>query len=279
MPLDDLPYLKCRHVEGAFKIDGYGFHRKDRVGRRSGGVAIYAKENLIHNIWTPRSNSNSYELLWVRMDHCSNPVFIGALYHPPKPIYVEEKLIEHIDDVIEEIQAIDSCSLIVLAGDMNKLPISKVQDRTGFIAVVKQPTRGNNILDQILVSAPCYDHVRVISSVVKTDHKAVLVESHNKIAISLQKLKQVQQYRRRSPAQHARFYQHLATFGFAFEFQATRTSQENFDQFYSSALTLMNNFYPQKSICISRSTVCDAIHQSSVAIEKQTDEEGQDRRG
>ena len=36
-------HLKKRHADHHFAIDGYTLFRRDRVGRRGGGVAVYVK--------------------------------------------------------------------------------------------------------------------------------------------------------------------------------------------------------------------------------------------
>ena len=64
---------------------------------------------------------------------------------------------------------------IVIAGDFNKLPETSVVAATGLTQIVRQPTRGANVLDQMYVSDPLvFDAVRVVKSVVKSDHLAVV---------------------------------------------------------------------------------------------------------
>ena len=65
---------------------------------------------------------------------------------------------------------------IVIAGDINQLPDQDVFKRTGLTQVVHEPTRSANILDKVYVFSPClYSIVRVMASIVKSDHKAVVV--------------------------------------------------------------------------------------------------------
>ena len=42
----------------------------------------------------------------------------------------------------------------MLAGDVNSLDITQIMERRDMIEIVKAPTKGPNILDQILVSQP-----------------------------------------------------------------------------------------------------------------------------
>ena len=81
---------------------------------------------------------------------------------------------EQIERSVEELTAADSGALIVLAGDLNQLSVDSVAERTGLTPLVKTPTRGDNILDMIFVSEVCYPSVKVVTSAVKTDHKAIL---------------------------------------------------------------------------------------------------------
>jgi len=60
-----------------------------------------------------------------------------------------------------------------------------ISEQIGLTPIVSQPTQGSNILDQIYVSVPCYSTVRVIKSVVKSDHQV----AYNDTNICRQRLK------------------------------------------------------------------------------------------
>ena len=63
----------------------------------------------------------------------------------------------------------------MLAGDFNQLSDDQLVERDGLTQIVKQPTRGSNILDRIYVSCPLqYDKVRVVKSVVACTRSALL---------------------------------------------------------------------------------------------------------
>jgi len=69
---------------------------------------------------------------------------------------------------------------IILCGDFSQLSDDIMCVRTGLISVIKQPMHGEHILDRIYTSAPNYTVVRVVTSVVRSDHKAVVAYSdHN----------------------------------------------------------------------------------------------------
>ena len=150
---------------------------------------------------------------------------------------------------MEEIIAAFPEALVNLAGDMNTLPVSKLSAKTGLLPIGNQPTRGGNILDQVMVSMPCYSTVRVIRSVVKSDHKAVLVHD-SETKMTLTKIKTLRKFRRRSPEQHAASLQHISARNDLFELKDGGVIEE-FDAFYTCALELLDRFYPERSVTVS----------------------------
>ena len=111
-------------------------------------------------------------------------LFVAALYHPPRPVYAAADLLSHIESCVAEVNHDYPLADIVVAGDLNQLCDEDVVERTGLTQLVHQPTRGANLLDRVFVSDPqLYDTVRVVSSVVKSDHKAVVVMSLSLIHI------------------------------------------------------------------------------------------------
>ena len=182
--------------------------------RPFGGVAIYVTSTFTATVWRPIAENQIFELLWVKIKHDGLDVIVGGLYHPPKPSnYKPEELLEHIDVVIEELTLKFPGALIVLAGDMNKLPIDRITEATGLIPIVHQPTRKENILDQILTSQPCYTRVQVITSSVKSDHKAIIARSDNTPLQRTNQQNKMCRYRKKSPSQNADFLIHMAEHG------------------------------------------------------------------
>ena len=77
-------HLKKRHAYHNLAIDGYSLFRRDRVGRRGGGVTVYVNSRLPADVWTCPGDSAQFELLWIRVQVHRQTVYVGALYHPPK---------------------------------------------------------------------------------------------------------------------------------------------------------------------------------------------------
>ncbi len=139
---------------------------------------------------------------------------------------------------------------MIIAGDLNQLQDQDIVERTGLTQIVHQPTRGANILDRIFApSSSLFNKVRVVSSVVKSDHKAV-VEYTDSSTIYSFKTTTKRCYRRRSPSQHANFLQHVAAIDLC-GMLSTAETQCEFDTFYAEACQLLNDFYPERTITIT----------------------------
>ena len=77
-------------------------------------MAIYVRSTLQSSVWTHSSDVETYELLWVRVE----AVVIGALYHPPRPQYAVESLVDYIEACVEEVVR-SFPQAVVLVGDFN----------------------------------------------------------------------------------------------------------------------------------------------------------------
>lgn len=104
-------------------------------------------------------DERTHELLWVKVLMPRGYVVVGALYHPPKPIYQTDLLLQQLEVLDRDFPD----SLIILAGDLNQLKDSQIVEATRLIPKVHQPTHGSNILDRLYVSEVCFAMVRVLS--------------------------------------------------------------------------------------------------------------------
>ena len=241
-------HLKKKHADSEVFIEGYTVARRDRLNRRGGGVAIFVKtEHQVISI-DPLNDDRDYELMWKKIITHNQTIILGAIYHPPKPIYSTSKLIDHIDEVVEAFQTTSPHIPIILAGDVNSLDITQITERTGMIGIVKAPTRGPNTLDQILVSHLLYDNVKVVRSVGKSDHSAVIAYT-GEIITAVAKANVSTQFRHRCPAKnHACFLSAASSLPSSYFIPQEPTLQASADHFYTQALTLLNQYYPLRAI-------------------------------
>ena len=186
-------------------------------------MAIYYYDLSIRN----------YEIIWIKIQPTTGrDVIIGAVYHPPKPIYEEGAFIDDLEGRIDHLSEQSPEAQIVLAGDFNTIDLELIMIRTGLINIVHEPTRGDSCLDRILVSENNYDHVRVVRPAGNSDHQAILAYSGSP-SICHKKDRRIIQYRKKSPGQNAAFLAFIAAAGpVGVPTDANGGVQESFDNFY-----------------------------------------------
>ena len=138
-------------------------------------------------------------MLWVRVAG----LFIGALYHPPRPQYGSESLLDYIEACVDELSQQAPAAPIVLTTYFNQLSDGQLTEKTGQLQIVRLATRGPNVWDRIFVTSPMYNIVRVVTSVMRGDHKAVVAYAEQPSLAY--KTSQEKRYRPVLPAQHVAF--------------------------------------------------------------------------
>jgi len=240
-------HLKSKHTDSVVAVPGYTLLRRDRERRRGGGVALYVRSSLPSSVWNFSDDDRTYELLWA----CIDNTYVGALYHPPRPQYPIDSLLDYVESCVAELTHDHPMSTVVLAGDFNQLPHSAVVERTGLTQLVHQPTRGQNVLDQVFASNPLqYSIVRVVTSTVKSDHKAVVLYAESQ-PVPCVKSASKKTFRKITPNQHALFLEHISEITFHIPAVSSDTVQSQFDYFYSFATDLLNQFYPLRTINVT----------------------------
>jgi hypothetical protein len=73
-----------------------------------------------------------------------------VVYHPPSSD--NNTLIEHLTIKLDVALSMYTNAGIILVGDFNKCPVSTIHRHFTLKQIVKQPTRGNAILDLILTN-------------------------------------------------------------------------------------------------------------------------------
>ena len=118
---------------------------------------------------------------------------------------------------------------------------------------MQAPTRGTATLDHVLMSEHRYEHVKVIKPTANSDHKAIVAYSGRPVA-NPTKERNVFTYRKKSPSQNSAFLAHLSTLDpCVFIPSVLSDTQLAFDQFYAVTTSLLNQFYPEKTVTITSS--------------------------
>ena len=132
-------HLKTHHQEEVCKIEGFQTFRRDRKGRKGGGVAVYLREPIQAEPWITRGMPEDIELLWIKILSPTNPAYIGALYHPPRPKYLTSSLLDWLGRSVEEITHEDDKAMILLGGDFNSLDIAEITELSGLFQPSRNP--------------------------------------------------------------------------------------------------------------------------------------------
>ena len=96
------------------------------------------------------ATDKALEIEWVRVNDTVF-VVVAALYNPPRPVYRPEVLLEHLEACVADITHDHPQAEIVIAGDLNQMSDCDVNERTGLTQIVRQATRGNNVLDRVFL--------------------------------------------------------------------------------------------------------------------------------
>ena len=129
-------HFKMKHSDELVSVPGYTLSRRDRQGRRGGGLAIYVRSTLHFTPWKYSADDRSFELQWIQV----GGTFFGALHHPPHSLYMTDSLVDYIEACVDELVRDFPTASVVLAGDLNQLTDSAIMQRTGLTQIVTQPT-------------------------------------------------------------------------------------------------------------------------------------------
>jgi hypothetical protein len=203
-------------------------------------------------VWPTPALDPVFELMWVKVVQGSDVTLVGALYHPPSPLYQPTQLLDHIETAVMRIQTDFPDAHIILAGDLNALSDSEVVIRTGLTSIVSQPTRGNNLLDRVYVSDQQYSGVKVVKSSVKSDHQVIVVYSGDVMA-TVEKTRRVCTFRKHTPAQHAHFLASVSDMApmHVVNLDSHGDPQEEYDRLYTMLTELLDAYYPVRSVTIT----------------------------
>ena len=169
-------WLSDMHSDDFFSIDGFDLFREDRSdGRIGGGVILWAKSSLRPIKYQPKGYHFGSDSVWILM-HASKICFI-CIYIPPSSVIkfstsVISFLAQNIDDILIAYPQYE----IIITGDFNRTNIGYLSTSFDLKNIVTEPTRGNAILDIVLLGSSFSDkyEVDVGPPVANSDHKTVL---------------------------------------------------------------------------------------------------------
>ena len=118
------------------------------------------------------------EYIWVKCTIDVYTLYVCFIYHRPKPLYNSSNLADTLCFHVDQIATDNSTAIIVLAGDFNSLNCTMFETDCGLTQLVGNCTRGKHTHDKIFTSRPDLIFTnRVTDSLIKSDHKAIVVNS------------------------------------------------------------------------------------------------------
>ena len=139
-------------------LEGYVMFRKDRIGRRGGGVLLYIKDTIPAYEVQLHEEADCNEAIWCNLVTGHTTIIIGVVYRCPN---INKQNNEKIHNAINEVSKGDC----IIMGDFNHgnikwdtLQSTGVEDST-FLCLVQdnfltqhvfEPTRAARVLDIVL---------------------------------------------------------------------------------------------------------------------------------
>ena len=232
-------------------------------GRRGGGAAIAVRTNDFNisklNIPLPRAVEVVWGLLKPKKITGSISVIIVCCFYSPPKSRKNRVLVDHMTVTLQELLRTHPGAGVIISGDRNSIDISSLLSMDPSLhQTVKQPTRGQNILDVIITNmARYYDEPAIIPPIdpdrpghgVPSDHFGVFAApniSQSRAAIRNKTRKQIrplpesliQVFEARLAAQDYHSLRHLPV-------------DDMVDSFTHIIDTLMTGTFPERTIVVS----------------------------
>ncbi|PFX13909.1 hypothetical protein AWC38_SpisGene21974 [Stylophora pistillata] len=115
--------------------------------------------------------------LWLRPPLLPRPlsgIIVGAMYFPEAPADLQQALVSYIIECIDSVKCPNPDCGVVLLGDFNSLDVTNILTNHTLKQLVREPTRGNNILDLVISNlASSYNKPTVSAHLGSSDHRSV----------------------------------------------------------------------------------------------------------
>ena len=157
-------FLNDNVPDRILQINGYGFERRDRIGKAGGGILCYIGEDVKYKRRNDLEDDN-IENIWLEVMYaCSKNILIGFIYRPPN---CNANWFDTFGENLEKLYHEDKD--VILMGDMNidllsGTPSSNVTkllhmlESVHLTQVITEPTRvtanSSTLIDHVYVSNP-----------------------------------------------------------------------------------------------------------------------------
>lgn len=188
-------FLNSTIPDAEVELPGYVLHRKDRVGKTGGGLAVYVADHLVV-VRRKDLEVDTMETLWLEVKPKGSKSFLVCNVYRPPNICLDQWM-SSFETALEKVN-VDENEIMIM-GDLNvdlnvkntkSNQLKDILDAYGLEQLITAPTRvterSSTLIDHIYVSDP---HKIVSSGVLElslSDHFAVWAIHHNKCKLESQ---------------------------------------------------------------------------------------------
>lgn len=227
-------------------LDGYyPPFRNDRENRQGGGVLCFVRDNIKVKEWK-EFYEDGIETLWLTIYPKNLPrniscIILEVVYHPPKSDNF--KLYTHISYCLDSMLSAHPNAGILLAGDFNQYKDSYLKQSYSLRQIVKEPTRGNHILDKIFTTMDqFYGIPKILAPLGASDHSVVVC--HPQIQNNYKPPERITILKRSNDSNAKNMFVHaLKTVDWCPLYNA-ETCDEKFSIFHDTISKNLNEFLP-----------------------------------
>ena len=168
-------WLSSEIESSLLNIEGYTLIRNDRSVKRGGGTAVYVRDELYFvAIDTENQITNAIEASFVDLPTIN--LSILCVYIPPQLnaanlATVREDVASALDQHLNCLH--HSCRRVIILGDFNHFDTELSASDLNLSDIIMMPTRGQNILDHILIS----DNLKDVYPIANVSYEAPIGNS------------------------------------------------------------------------------------------------------
>ena len=167
------------YIDSAYISDpGYVLYRRDRPDREGGGVCAFVTTGIPCKRRTDLEHP-VFECiwLWLRLHRLPGPlssINCGIVYFPEALAHENSDRVSYLIETLDSVRYAHPDCGVIICGDFSTLDFSDVLAHHKLKQIVRDPTRGNSILDLILTEI-CnrYDKPVISANLGTSDHGSV----------------------------------------------------------------------------------------------------------
>ena len=146
-----------------------------------GGILTYVNNHIPTTRLTDLEEHGN-EVLWLILKPTRIPrpyslIVIVSVYYPPgQSVVADKEMNEYITRRLDAVLHNRPSAGVIIAGDFNELRLNQLCRRFNLKKSVQAPSRGRNILDQILTNMlDLYNDVQYLLPIGRSDHRCLLL--------------------------------------------------------------------------------------------------------